>query len=358
MKRQRGALPGDGRADNHRAKRYVAKYTINPAISHGIAHEVGSIEAGKLADLVVWKPAFFGVKPELVLKSGLIVTAAMGDPNASIPTPQPVRYRPMFAAYGRAIGSTSVTFVSRAALEDGVPTRLGPHAAGQRGAGLPRAHQGRHDPQLVRAPHGGGRGDLRGAGGRPAPHLRAVVGAADGPALLPLLSRACPAVTGVLVITESHLHVEPEALAGLERDTLPLTWEERRWTRKRVRTSAGREIALALPTGSVLRAGRGDRARGQPGTWSSRDAPSPCSPCSRGTRAEAIRIAFDVGNRHFSLALEGETILVPGRQRHGAARHAARGALGAPRGRLRPARRGRTPSRGGHEPARRPHPRP
>ena len=125
MKRQRGALSGDGRADNHRAKRYVAKYTINPAISHGIAHEVGSIEAGKLADLVVWKPAFFGVKPELVLKSGLIVTAAMGDPNASIPTPQPVRYRPMFAAYGRAIGSTSVTFVSRAALEDGVPTRLG-----------------------------------------------------------------------------------------------------------------------------------------------------------------------------------------------------------------------------------------
>jgi urease subunit alpha len=125
MKRQRGALSGDGRADNHRAKRYVAKYTINPAISHGIAHEVGSIEAGKLADLVIWKPAFFGVKPELVVKGGLIVTAAMGDPNASIPTPQPVRYRPMFAAYGRAIGSTSLTFVSRAALEAGVPGRLG-----------------------------------------------------------------------------------------------------------------------------------------------------------------------------------------------------------------------------------------
>ena len=125
MKRQRGALAGDGRADNIRAKRYVAKYTINPAISHGIAHEVGSIEAGKLADLVIWKPAFFGVKPELVVKGGLIVTAAMGDPNASIPTPQPVRYRPMFAAYGRAIGSTSLAFISRAALEDNVPTRLG-----------------------------------------------------------------------------------------------------------------------------------------------------------------------------------------------------------------------------------------
>src|SRR5712692_881173 len=125
MKKQRGALPGDGRNDNVRAKRYVAKYTINPAISHGIAHEVGSIESGKLADLVVWKPAFFGVKPELVLKSGFIVTAAMGDPNASIPTPQPVRYRPMFASYGGAVFSTSMTFVSKAALEDGVPTRLG-----------------------------------------------------------------------------------------------------------------------------------------------------------------------------------------------------------------------------------------
>jgi urease subunit alpha len=125
MKKQRGALPGDGQNDNVRAKRYVAKYTINPAISHGMAHEVGSIEAGKLADLVVWKPAFFGVKPELVLKSGFIVTAAMGDPNASIPTPQPVRYRPMFAAYGGAVFSTSMTFVSKAALEDGVPSRLG-----------------------------------------------------------------------------------------------------------------------------------------------------------------------------------------------------------------------------------------
>jgi len=125
MKRQRGALPGDGRSDNGRAKRYVAKYTINPAISHGIAHEVGSVEAGKLADLVLWKPAFFGVKPELVLKGGFIVTAAMGDPNASIPTPQPVRYRPMFAAYGGAVHSTSMTFLSRAGFEDEVASRLG-----------------------------------------------------------------------------------------------------------------------------------------------------------------------------------------------------------------------------------------
>ena len=118
MKTQRGALPGDcARHDNARVKRYVAKYTINPAITHGIAHAVGSIEVGKLADLVLWKPAFFGVKPFLVVKGGAIAAAAMGDPNASIPTPQPVHYRPMFGAYAGAL-RTSVTFVSQAALAD------------------------------------------------------------------------------------------------------------------------------------------------------------------------------------------------------------------------------------------------
>src|SRR4029453_2106901 len=126
MKQQRGPLPGESAGDdNLRVKRYVAKYTINPAIAHGMAEHVGSIELGKLADLVVWKPAFFGVKPELVLKGGFIVTAAMGDPNASIPTPRPVRYRPMFASYGGAVRSTSVTFLSKAAMEIGIPARLG-----------------------------------------------------------------------------------------------------------------------------------------------------------------------------------------------------------------------------------------
>jgi urease subunit alpha len=120
MKVQFGVLESDDRkADNFRALRYVAKYTINPAISHGIAHEVGSIEIGKLADLVVWKPAFFGVKPEVILKGGLIAMANMGDPNASIPTPQPTFYRPQFAAHGRAKFSTSITFVSDAALRSG-----------------------------------------------------------------------------------------------------------------------------------------------------------------------------------------------------------------------------------------------
>ena len=125
MKVQRGALPGDGQADNARAKRYVAKYTINPAIAHGIAYEVGSVEAGKLADLVLWSPAFFGVKPDMVIKGGAIVTAQMGDPNASIPTPQPVHYRPMFGAFGGALAATCVTFVSAAAMEAEIGAVLG-----------------------------------------------------------------------------------------------------------------------------------------------------------------------------------------------------------------------------------------
>lgn len=119
MKTQRGALEGDSaHNDNARVKRYVAKYTINPAITHGIAHVVGSVEAGKLADLVLWKPAFFGVKPSLILKGGAIACAAMGDANASIPTPQPVHYRPMFGVFGKALATTSLTFVSEAALKN------------------------------------------------------------------------------------------------------------------------------------------------------------------------------------------------------------------------------------------------
>jgi urease subunit alpha len=125
MKSQRGALAEDSaRHDNFRAKRYIAKYTINPAITHGISHVVGSIEVGKIADLVLWKPAFFGVKPSMILKSGMIAAAQMGDPNASIPTPQPVHYRHMFGAYGRAL-KTSMTFVSQAAFDAGIGQMLG-----------------------------------------------------------------------------------------------------------------------------------------------------------------------------------------------------------------------------------------
>src|SRR6202166_2876668 len=128
MKLQRGALPQDcDRHDNYRARRYIAKYTINPAITHGIAHEVGSVEPGKLADLVLWRPAFFGVKPAMIIKGGMIVAAPMGDPNASIPTPQPVHYRRMFGAFGAARAATSVSFVSQAGLQGDLGRRLGLH---------------------------------------------------------------------------------------------------------------------------------------------------------------------------------------------------------------------------------------
>ena len=126
MKKQRGALPGEkGNNDNKRVKRYVAKYTINPAIAHGVSKHIGSVEKGKLADLVIWTPAFFGVKPDMVIKAGTIVAAQMGDPNASIPTPQPVLYRPMFGAFGKALTASSLVFVSKAAARSDLRKRLG-----------------------------------------------------------------------------------------------------------------------------------------------------------------------------------------------------------------------------------------
>jgi urease subunit alpha len=125
MKKQRGSLLGDGANDNIRAKRYVAKYTINPAIAHGVSRHIGSVEKGKMADLVIWSPAFFGVKPEMILKGGIIAAAPMGDPNASIPTPQPMHYRYMFGAYGKARTGSSLTFVSKAALDAGLDRKLG-----------------------------------------------------------------------------------------------------------------------------------------------------------------------------------------------------------------------------------------
>jgi urease subunit alpha len=126
MKKQRGKLKMDkGDNDNARVKRYIAKYTINPAIAHGVSKHIGSVEKGKLADLVLWSPAFFGVKPEIVIKGGSIAAAQMGDPNASIPTPQPVHYRPMFGAFGKALTASSLVFVSKAALKSGLRNKLG-----------------------------------------------------------------------------------------------------------------------------------------------------------------------------------------------------------------------------------------
>jgi urease subunit alpha len=125
MKRRRGALPGDGRADNLRARRYIAKYTINPAIAHGMEQEIGSVEVGKLADLVLWEPKFFGVRPHVVLKGGFSAYAAMGDANASIPTPQPVLARPMFGAKPAVASASSLYFVAPDAVDSGLKERLG-----------------------------------------------------------------------------------------------------------------------------------------------------------------------------------------------------------------------------------------
>ncbi|HRE56058.1 MAG TPA: urease subunit alpha [Candidatus Competibacter sp.] len=143
MKAQRGPLPADSsRNDNFRIKRYLAKYTINPAITHGVSHLVGSLEAGKLADIVLWRPAFFGVKPSMIIKGGFIVAAPMGDPNASIPTPQPVHYRPMFGAFGGALAATCLTFVSKAALNGGALDALG----------LRRTLAAAHNTRAIRKP--------------------------------------------------------------------------------------------------------------------------------------------------------------------------------------------------------------
>jgi urease subunit alpha len=159
MKQQRGSLAGDlSRNDNRRVKRYIAKYTINPAIANGLAHEVGSIEVGKWADLVLWKPAMFGVKPSLILKGGFIAAAAMGDPNASIPTPQPVHFRPMFGAFGGAVGRTSISFVSQASLQLGIAEAYGLHkqiaaVKGCRGVKKPQMIHNGALPKMEIDPH-------------------------------------------------------------------------------------------------------------------------------------------------------------------------------------------------------------
>ena len=207
MKVQRGALKEDAPGnDNFRVKRYIAKYTINPAIAQGVAHELGSLEVGKRADLVLWSPAFFGVKPDLVLLGGTIAAAPMGDPNASIPTPQPVHYRPMFGAFGRALASSAVTFVSQAAVAGGLAQRLG---VGKQLLPV-REHARRHlqeidGPERRHAQHRGRRRDLRGARRRRAPHLRARQVAAHDAALLPVLSgptahRCRPCPRGIRII--------------------------------------------------------------------------------------------------------------------------------------------------------------
>ncbi len=201
MKKQRGRLAEEqGDNDNLRVRRYIAKYTINPAIAHGIAHEIGSIEVGKRADLVLWNPAFFGVKPEMVLLGGTIACAQMGDPNASIPTPQPVYTRPMFGAYGRSVERSAVSFRlrGRAGRRDrqGAGPRQG-HGGGQE---HPRDRQEGPDAERRHAEDRGDPGDLRGARRRRAADLRTGARTADGAALFPVLGSAGGQVM------ERHVH--------------------------------------------------------------------------------------------------------------------------------------------------------
>ena len=204
MKRRRGALPGDSGADNNRARRYVAKYTICPAVAHGLDHEIGSVEVGKLADLVLWEPAFFGVRPHAVLKGGMIAWAAMGDANASIPTPQPVLPRPMFGAAPAAAAATSVHFVSPQAIDDGLADRIAVQPPARRGQGRPRGRQGRDAAQRRASRDRGRPRHVHRADRR-----RGVAGAArrrtaDGPALFPLLG-AMTSLATLLTLSDSRL---------------------------------------------------------------------------------------------------------------------------------------------------------
>ena len=254
MKRQRGPLAGEkSGSDNVRVRRYVAKFTINPAIAHGIAHEVGSVEAGKLADLVLWKPAFFGVKPEMVVKGGMIAWSVMGDANASIPTPQPVIYRPMFGSFGGALHSTSLTFLSKAAVKAGLPAQLGlkkKSVAVNHCRGLTKRDMINNDalPRIEVDPD---TYEVRADG---------VLLTCEPAQVLPMAQRyflfnKCGATMSLIV--ESLIPaVSPDDLRAKEHDKLVLTWEQRRWVRGRFTTAHGRKIGWPLFRRGRRRTGR------------------------------------------------------------------------------------------------------
>ena len=303
MKQQRGSLPddlkrGDGRADNARIKRYVAKYTINPAIAQGLSHEVGSVEPGKLADLVLWSPMFFGVKPDLVLKAGTIVCAPMGDPNASIPTPQPVHYRPMFGQFGAALAASCITFVSQAALDDGIGHRL--HLTRRLSAVRDtRGQIGKRsmvhndatplievDPETYEV-----RADGRAA------DLRTRDRAADGAALLPVLMRASqvlPAGTW-------------DAAHALDRVLIDFDRRHRR--RIVLPTEAGASILVDLPQAARLRDGDG-LLLDAGGVVLVQARPEPLLDIHAHDAAALVRIAWHLGNRHLPVQLLGAHIRI------------------------------------------------
>ncbi len=294
MKLQRGALKEDtARNDNERVKRYVAKYTINPAITHGIAHVVGSIEPGKLADLVLWKPAFFGVKPSLILKGGMIAAAAMGDPNASIPTPQPVHYRPMFGSLRRRPEDFRHIRLEGRARQPG-RARLEPRQAADGGQGVPHPHQEGHGEERRHAAHRGRCRDLRGARRRRTAGVRAGPEPADGATLLPLLA---------MLVIEKFADTKSVATEKLE-----LGFDARCKSRLRAKLASGEDCGLFLERGTVLRGG--DRLLANDGrVVEVVAAPESLMEALSGDPLLIAKAAYHLGNRHVAVHL------LPGRLR-------------------------------------------
>ena len=293
MKKQRGRLPQEkGDNDNVRVKRYIAKYTINPAIAHGVSKLIGSVEKGKLADLVLWSPAFFGVKPDCIIKGGSIVAAPMGDPNASIPTPQPVHYRPMFGAFGRARTASSVVFASKAAVKAGLGNKLGIQKKLVAVAEHPRQDfQEEHDPQRCHAANRGRSGDLRGARRRRAADLRAGGRAADGATLFSVLIGAEP------VRDACHCNQGGVTWSGQPADRVVLDYDDRHRRRMAMTGTNGTAFLLDLPAAAELRGG--DALVLEDGRLIEIvAAPEPLLEIRCADARHLARIAWHLGNRH------------------------------------------------------------
>ena len=373
MKVQRGALKEDEPGnDNFRVKRYIAKYTINPAIAQGVAHELGSLEVGKRADLVLWSPAFFGVKPDLVLLGGTIAAAPMGDPNASIPTPQPVHYRPMFGAFGRAIASSAVTFVSQAAVDGLLARRLGV----QKQLLPVQQHARRHlqevdDAERCHARHRGRPRDLRGARRRRAAHLRARQVAAHDAAVFLVLGRGlqlssrleasarepgpradelrCQCCSGSRIFADANSGMTASKVAAMLRATeiVPAgSWKgaagRRRAARLRQAHAAAHRAARASAAWSSCSTSprRPCCAPATASGWRtgasspSRRRPSGCWRSPAATARALARIAWHLGNRHLATEIGARVIhirddhviadMVRGPGRGGARRRSAR----------------------------------
>ena len=305
MRRQRGRLPGEaGDNDNLRARRYIAKYTINPAIAHGMSRELGSVEPGKRADLVLWHPAFFGVKPEMVLVGGAIAWAQMGDPNASIPTPQPVHGRPMFGAMGRAAERGAVLFVSAAAQAEGVAEALG--LAKDTVAVRATRGIGKRDMVLNDAlPRDRGRSrDLRGPRRRRASELRAGRGAADGAALFPVLSVG--AAMGETPDLPRAVAVRRAGTWQGASDACALDSEGRTVRRRALRAQGGLAFLADLPHATSLDGG--DALELEDGRLVEVIAAE--EDLLEVTGEELARLAWHVGNRHAPCRIEPGRLLI------------------------------------------------